>query len=118
MAEKTFFINKLPPSVNHAYITKAVKGRVFRFPTKDFKDFKQEMAISAKLRGVNTTDKPIKIMVEFTVADQRKHDIDNLLKCVFDSLTGIAYDDDNQIVEVFAKKKYVKGEQRTVVTLL
>ena len=57
-------------------------------------------------------------MVEFTVADNRKHDVDNLLKCVFDSLVGVAFDDDNQVVEVFAKKKYVKGEARTVVTIL
>lgn len=39
-----------------------------------------------------------------------KPDIDNLVKLVGDSLNGIAYKDDSQIVEVMAVKKYGKPE--------
>ena len=35
-----------------------------------------------------------------------KSDIDNIIKIVFDSLNGIAYEDDKQIVAVRACKKY------------
>lgn len=114
----TFFINKLPPSVNHAYITKAVKGRILRFPSKDFKDYKQELQIAAKLKGIESTDREMKILVDFTVPDRRKHDVDNLLKCVFDSLVGVVFDDDNQVVSVLATKKYEKGKALTIVTIL
>ena len=44
----------------------------------------------------------------------KKPDIDNLLKAVLDALNGKAYHDDNQIVEISAKKLY-SNEPRTVV---
>ena len=36
----------------------------------------------------------------------KKPDIDNLAKAVLDALNGRAYKDDNQIVELFARKEY------------
>lgn len=44
----------------------------------------------------------------------KKPDIDNLLKAVLDALNGKAYHDDNQIVEISAKKLY-SNEPKTVV---
>jgi len=44
----------------------------------------------------------------------KKPDIDNLLKAVLDALNGKAYHDDNQIVEISAKKLY-STEPKTVV---
>ena len=43
-----------------------------------------------------------------------KQDIDNFLKALFDALNGIAYQDDNQISEVIAKKKW---SDRDLITL-
>jgi Holliday junction resolvase RusA-like endonuclease len=45
-------------------------------------------------------------------------DIDNVVKCIADSINGIAYADDNQIVEIHAVKRYTAGEPYTKVTLL
>lgn len=36
----------------------------------------------------------------------KKPDIDNLLKAVMDAMNGVAYDDDNQVVELSGKKVY------------
>lgn len=44
----------------------------------------------------------------------KKPDIDNLLKAVLDALNGKAYHDDNQIVDISAKKLY-SNEPKTVV---
>lgn len=44
--------------------------------------------------------------------DTLKPDIDNILKAVLDALTGVAYDDDRQVVEVEICKKprgYIDG---------
>ena len=40
------------------------------------------------------------------IAPNKKPDIDNILKCIFDSLNGAAFDDDSQIVKVMAEKVY------------
>ena len=47
-----------------------------------------------------------KRMSEGIVRPTKKPDIDNLIKSVFDSLNGIAYKDDSQIVTVVASKFY------------
>jgi Holliday junction resolvase RusA-like endonuclease len=36
----------------------------------------------------------------------KKPDIDNILKAIFDSLNGYAFADDVQIVQVYAEKQY------------
>lgn len=40
------------------------------------------------------------------VLPAKKPDIDNLIKAVMDALNGVAYDDDNQVIELSAKKVY------------
>lgn len=36
----------------------------------------------------------------------KKPDLDNILKSIFDALNGQAYEDDSQIVDIFAEKQY------------
>ena len=40
------------------------------------------------------------------ILPSKKPDIDNLIKAVMDALNGVAYDDDNQVIELSAKKVY------------
>ncbi|HGM1282915.1 TPA: RusA family crossover junction endodeoxyribonuclease [Clostridioides difficile] len=44
--------------------------------------------------------------VEGLIRPSKKPDLDNIIKSVADSLNGIAYKDDSQIVEVVSKKYY------------
>jgi crossover junction endodeoxyribonuclease RusA len=39
----------------------------------------------------------VAVTVECHAPDRRRRDLDNLAKCLFDSLTGIAWEDDSQI---------------------
>ena len=36
----------------------------------------------------------------------KKPDLDKLIRCVGDALTGVAYTDDNQVVSIAAQKRY------------
>ena len=48
----------------------------------------------------------IKMKVDLYLGTKRKQDIDNFNKILYDSLTGILYIDDSQIIEVLTRKLY------------
>jgi Holliday junction resolvase RusA-like endonuclease len=50
--------------------------------------------------------KDIPDMIEGYIRPTKKPDIDNILKIIGDSLNGLAYHDDSQIVDVVAQKCY------------
>lgn len=54
----------------------------------------------------STTKKAAAGMLAGELYPAKKPDIDNILKIVFDALNGIAYKDDNHIVEVLCRKRY------------
>ena len=73
----------------------------------------------------------IKIDIEFTPpksVSRKKHlmlmgkphicrpDVDNIEKAILDALNGIAYKDDNQVFELYAKKRY--GEEDRIVVVV
>ena len=45
----------------------------------------------------------------------KKPDSDKLLRAVLDSLTGVVYEDDSQVVRVFAEKQYGLPERTEVI---
>ena len=89
------------------------------------REYEQEVAWSAKAGGVRVLDGPIVLDViatfpiaeswskakkEQALAGQLPHlsrpDADNVLKIVCDSLNGIAWKDDAQVVDARVRKKY------------
>lgn len=46
-----------------------------------------------------------------------KRDVDNFTKLVFDALTGIVYQDDNQVAELTIKRAYDKERPRVEVVI-
>jgi len=46
-----------------------------------------------------------------------RQDLDKLLRCTLDALTGIAYHDDGQISQVIASKRWTTGEPGAEITI-
>jgi len=59
------------------------------------------------------------LAVELTLwhGTKRKVDIDNFCKLIFDSLTGLVYEDDSQIMELKITKNYDKENPRAELIL-
>ena len=90
------------------------KGRTYTpKKTKDFEGLIKSMAREQYKNG--PMKGPLSVIVVFTIKRSKsvkreyptvKPDVDNFLKASLDALNGIAYDDDAQIIEVNASKKY------------
>ncbi len=86
-----------PPTVNHLYST--IRGR--RVLSSEGREFKARAGWMAVAQGM----KPVGGTVTLTVnvyRPRRAGDLDNVLKAIQDSLKGIAWDDDSQVVAIHA----------------
>lgn len=54
----------------------------------------------------STSKKNRELMIEQQIFPTKKPDLDNIIKIIGDSLNGLAYDDDSQIITVLAQKAY------------
>ena len=80
--------------------------RSYSYRGKDKYDWKK------KLSKLFYQKKPLKkgdVKLKMTFWSKKKveprKDLDNMVKTVMDSLTGIIYEDDSQVVEIYAKKE-------------
>jgi len=115
-------LDRIPPSVNHAYIVRRTKTGVMRIRTAKFKEF-QEYVHSLFPKTYRELQNDGKTVLEKEVVpmksrlgasiticygDERQRDLDNSLKVIFDSLEGKAFENDNQIDYIEIRR--VKGE--------
>ena len=63
-----------------------------------------------------TSKKKTQLMLNGKIRPTKKPDIDNIIKCVFDALNGIAFKDDTQIICV-ESQKYYDNEPRIEICL-
>lgn len=102
-----------PPSVNNMYAT--VHGR--RVLSREGRAYKAAAAATALAAGMRPTAREVAVTVDL-YRPRRSGDIDNSLKAVFDSLTGVAWEDDSQVCEVRARRHDTdKRNPRAVVTV-
>lgn len=60
----------------------------------------------------------VAMRLDFHLVRRGRRDVDNLQKLVMDALNGVAYVDDNQVVDVRATKRFVeKGHAGSLVTI-
>jgi Holliday junction resolvase RusA-like endonuclease len=108
-----------PPSANRWW-------RAVTIPAKGGKPARTQMLLSAdarkykksleQLSGLAVHDGPVRVSVEW-YRGRRSGDLDKRLGVVFDALQGVLYANDNQIVEINARRFDDPGNARIVVTV-
>lgn len=95
-----------PPSVNRMW--RNFNGRMVL--STNGRKYKAVAALTAKLHGVELMTGLVAVTVILHPkktanggASKTRIDLDNALKCVLDSLNGVAYHDDKQVVRIYAE---------------
>lgn len=107
-----------PKSTNNIYKS-TCRGRFASvYMSKEGKDLKE----SYTLQAINQfKKKPHECELEVTVnlyhGTHRRSDIDNFNKILFDSLTGLVWVDDSQIVVLTTRKHYDKNNPRIEIEI-
>lgn len=100
----------LPPSVN-AY------WRIFHnriLLSAEARAYKAEAATMASMSGCKPISGDVSVSLKVHRA-RRIGDLDNFLKAALDSLRGVAFHDDNQVVEIHAYRHDDKARPRLEV---
>lgn len=108
-----------PPSVNNLFSQGLVKGKVRRFPSRKYKQWRKEANILLRLAklpefGMNRVD----IRIALTPKDSRPRDVDNFNKAVLDALVEArVIADDRYIARVDAYWDRSRVDVGAVVTI-
>ena len=105
-----------PPSVNRIWRNIMVKGRSRTVLSKRGRKFREDAIICAKSVGL----RPILSAIEVTLRIYRPRksgDLDNAAKAVLDSLKGIAFIDDAQVIELHMFRHDDKANPRVEVMI-
>lgn len=108
----------VPQGSMRAFITKS--GRpIITHSNRNTKEWRQRISTEAQARRPPQWEMETAILVNIDFfmprpkslpkkveEDVKRPDLDKLIRAVLDSLTGIFYNDDSQVVGIFASKKY------------
>ena len=103
----------LPPSVNH-YLARTGNGGVYLSP--EARNYKAAATLTAQHAGMVMYTCPVAVAMHVYRA-RRVGDLDNYAKLVLDSLTGIAWGDDAQVVELHAYRRDDASNPRVEVEI-
>lgn len=95
---------RIPPSVNHSHINVRVGRRLMRVRSEATKQYMTETGWLARKwmreSGWKVPGRDEKVVMRLWIfwPDRRRRDTDNTLKLLQDSLTGILWEDDRQVL--------------------
>lgn len=101
-------IDVLPPSTQHCYGRRKGGGMYLKPEGKAFKDI-----VAWTFKGSKISKKPFGAEIHFDLKHNRRWDIDNHLKFLLDALSGVVWEDDNQLMELFIYKNRGAKENST-----
>ena len=105
-----------PISNNSIY--KRGKGKSF-YMTDKAEALKNDYAWQAVVQVGNKEllSGKLEVKIKLYFEDKRKHDIDNYGKLLLDSISGIVYDDDSQIIKMQVEKFHDRENPRIEIEL-
>lgn len=106
------FTLPIPPSSNRYWRTVISRGKAMVFVSEEAKRYKSQVA---KLAGQPSLIQSAVVVTLKVFRAQRSGDLDNKLKVLFDSLQGVVYANDSQIVEIHAFRYEDKNDPRVEV---
>ena len=101
-----------PPQLNHCKAV--VRGRLVTSAIA--RQYRQEVGWLAKSKRLLLMAGPLSLTFKF-FRPRKAGDLDSLLKVLIDSLTGIVYTDDSQIVEIHAYRYDDKAAPRAEIII-
>jgi len=100
---------------------KFIHGRPIHVRATDLAVWRADIARNAELFGFKPVANAVKVEMDFVMLKPKsakrrfpsvKPDLDKLVRAVLDGLTGVAYEDDSQVILIQASKTY--GENQGV----
>ena len=107
----------LPTLLNRLYvpIIKNGKPSIIKNPkTKEFTKYINDICLINKVKPLK---KDISFYMDILISKRNNYDIDGLLKLLFDSLNGLAYIDDKQIVDLRVRKHLNETEDKLIIKI-
>lgn len=117
-----------PPSVNSYFTERAVKSKksgrwvVLKFPSTKGQNYRKQVAqymLAYRVQNpCKTLTARLRVRIDAFPPDKRTRDLDNILKCLLDSLTySHVYEDDSQIddLQVIRGERVSKGAVRVTI---
>ena len=104
------FVLDYPPSLNRLY--RNVRGMTLL--SREGREYKKRAGLMALQQRVRPLAGPL-CVVAHVFRPERRGDLDNTAKALFDSLNGIAWDDDSQIVEIHMFRRDDKDRPRAEI---
>lgn len=114
MAMNQIYLETRVPSVNHYWKS---NGR-HRYISQEGRTFKQQVAQQAKHNNCQLLEGDVEVVINWFKKGRQRGDLDNILKVIMDSLSGICYQDDKQVKSIIAKMWEKTGNDGVEIQVL
>jgi Holliday junction resolvase RusA-like endonuclease len=114
--KNTIIIDQIPTLLNKLYQPICKNGKPSLIKNKEAKEFQKMIQFKLgkkyhKLKG------DISFKCDIDISKRRDYDIDAVLKLLLDTLQGICYEDDKQIVDLRVRKHRGQDNDRLIVLI-
>lgn len=107
----------MPPSANKYWRHIIIKGRATVLVSQEARDYKREVGKLAKRLGMPLLTGKVQLTIQMH-RGQKKGDLSNRIKVIEDALKGVAYHDDEQVVQINASRFESPGNPHIVISIV
>lgn len=107
----------IPVLLNQLYIPVVKNGKPSIVKNKNSKEFVEHIKMLCLQQRIKPSSKEVSFYMDILICKRKDYDIDALLKLLFDSLNGLAYKDDKQIVDLRVRKHLNQSEDKLIIKI-